>query len=199
MPLLGDVRPHRRQIVLARDQHDVRVGQAVVEEAARSPGGRLHPLEPAVGTSPMDWPVRAANAVVRALAAVSIVVPLPKNPRAAMLLAPLASSTTMSSREFPFSLARTQIHPPPSNIAARLISLEQIAHVYLVDNAGQRDEQAHPLEKRPAGFCPQVARLPLVVLGRYFFRCCSHYIPASPANIGPANWQRLFPHPHRER
>ena len=88
MPLLGDVRPHRSQIVLAWDQRDVRAGQAVIEGAARSPGGRLHPLEPAVGASPMDWPARTANAVVRALAAVGIVVPLPKNPRAATLLAP---------------------------------------------------------------------------------------------------------------
>ena len=36
----------------------------------------------------MDRPARAANAVVRALAAVGIVVPLLQNPRAAMLLAP---------------------------------------------------------------------------------------------------------------
>ena len=36
----------------------------------------------------MDRPDRAADAVVRALAAVGIVVPLLQNPRAAMLLAP---------------------------------------------------------------------------------------------------------------
>lgn len=41
----------------------------------------------------MDWPARTANAVVRALAAVGIVVPLPKNPRAATLELPPISWT----------------------------------------------------------------------------------------------------------
>ena len=78
MPLLGNVRPHRGQIVLARNQSDVRAGQAVVEGAARSLAGASTHLNPGSrGISAWIGLTERQTQSCGAPAAVGIVVPLP--------------------------------------------------------------------------------------------------------------------------